>query len=166
MAGGFDGLRMTSAGGFDGLQGEHPRSIKSCFSGFIHFPRKRTLSGWALLFAMGKHTSKEFLYGRKHSRISKCRKTGTKVRSKSGPKTGPSRCPKHRKHRYTGKSSLQRGLKKGVQNRTQIAPKSHPNRIETGHETDVLVTRDWLDKLHGGNGPEEEYRGNGECMNS
>ena len=63
-----------------------PGVLKSGFSGFIHFPRKRTLSGWTLLFAMGKHTSKEFLYGRKHSRISKCRKTRTKVRSKSGQK--------------------------------------------------------------------------------
>jgi Cytochrome b/b6/petB len=56
------------------------------FSGLLHFATDRTLSGWTLLFAMGKHTSKEFLYGRKHSRISKCRKTGTKVRSKSGQK--------------------------------------------------------------------------------
>jgi hypothetical protein len=27
------------AGGFDGLQGEHPRSIKSCFSGLFTFPK-------------------------------------------------------------------------------------------------------------------------------
>jgi hypothetical protein len=62
------------------------RFLKSCFSGFIHFPRKRTLSGWALLFAMGKHTSKQFLYDREHVQVWKCRKTGTKVRSKSGQK--------------------------------------------------------------------------------
>jgi hypothetical protein len=52
-AGGFDGLRMTSAGGFDGLQGEHPRSIKSCFSGLFTFrgneplPDGHSCSRWA-----------------------------------------------------------------------------------------------------------------------
>jgi hypothetical protein len=86
LDGGNGQVVRCRAGGFDGLQGEHPRSIKSCFSGFIHFPRKRTLTGWGLLFAMGKVTSDDFLYGRKHSRISKCRKTRTKVRSKSGQK--------------------------------------------------------------------------------
>jgi hypothetical protein len=97
--------------------------MNSSFSEFIHFPRKRTLTGWAVLFAMGKHTSKEFLYGRKHSRISKCRKTRTKVRSKSGPKTGPDQHSNHRKRPYTGKSSLQRGLKKGSKLTSKMAPK-------------------------------------------
>jgi hypothetical protein len=115
---------------------------------------------------MGKHTSEEFRYGREHVRVWKCRKTGTKVRSKTGLKRGPDQHPKSRKRPYTGKSSFKRGVKKGSKKGSKIAPKSHPNRIETGHETDVLVTRDRLDKLHGGNGPEEEYRGNGECMNS
>ena len=90
-----------------------PRLMNSSFSGFIHFPRKRTLCGWALLFAMGKHTSKQFLYGRKHSRISKCPKTRSKTGVQTGPKRGPDQHPKSKKHRYTGKSSLQRGLKKG-----------------------------------------------------
>jgi hypothetical protein len=65
----------------------------------------RTLSGWTLLFAMGKHTSEEFLYGRKHSRISKCRKTRSKTGVQTGPKRGPDQHPKSRKHRYTGKYS-------------------------------------------------------------
>jgi hypothetical protein len=60
--------------------------LKSSFLGFIHFPRKRTLSGWALLFAMGKVTSDDFLCDREHVRVWKCRKTRTKVRSKSGQK--------------------------------------------------------------------------------
>jgi hypothetical protein len=60
--------------------------MNSSFSAFIHFPKKRTLSGWALLFAMGKVTSDDFLYGREHVRVWKCRKTRTKVRSKSGQK--------------------------------------------------------------------------------
>ncbi len=68
---------------------------------------------------MGKHTSKEFLYDREHVRVWKCRKTGTKVRSKSGPKTGPGQHPKHRKHRYTGISSLQHTSKRG----SKMAPK-------------------------------------------
>jgi hypothetical protein len=122
-AGGFDGLRMTSAGGFDGLRGGYPRFLNSSFSAFIHFPKKRTLCGWALLFAMGKHTSKEFLCGRKHSRISKCPKTRSKVRSKSGPKRGPSQHPKSRKHRYTGKSSLQRGQKRYPKSSSKTTPK-------------------------------------------
>jgi hypothetical protein len=63
------------------------------FSGLLHFATDRTLSGWTLLFAMGKHTSKEFLHGRKHSRISKCPKTRSKVRSKSGPKQVPTSTP-------------------------------------------------------------------------
>jgi hypothetical protein len=100
--------------------------LKSSFSAFIHFPKKRTLTGWALLFAMGKHTSKEFLYGRKHSRISKCPKT----RSKTGPKTdlkrGPDQHPKSRKRPYTGKSSLQRASKKG----SKLTPKMTPKMMD------------------------------------
>jgi len=106
--------------------------MNSSFSDFIHFPRKRTLTGWAVLFAMGKHTSKEFLYDREHVRVWKCRKTGTKVRSKSGSKTGPDQHPQPRKRPYTGKSSLQRASKKGskmeVKNGTKIRPKRTRNR--------------------------------------
>jgi hypothetical protein len=93
------------------------------FSGLLHFATDRTLSGWTLLFAMGKHTSKEFLYGRKHSRISKRPKTRSKVRSKSGSKTRPGQHPKSKKHPYTGKSSLQRGLKKGPKSSSKMTPK-------------------------------------------
>jgi hypothetical protein len=96
------------------------------FLAFVHFPRKRTLSGWTLLFAMGKHTSKEFLYGRKHSRISKRPKTRSKVRSKSGSKTRPGQHPKSKKHRYTGKSSLQRGQKKY----SKTSPKTTPKMMD------------------------------------
>jgi hypothetical protein len=81
-AGGFDGLQISR----NGLRGGYPRFLNCSFSGFIHFPKKRTLTGWALLFAMGKVTSKDFLYGREHVRVWKCRKTRTKVRSKSGQK--------------------------------------------------------------------------------
>jgi hypothetical protein len=64
-----------------------PRGVSGGqFLAFVHFPKKRTLTGWALLFAMGKVTSKDFLYGREHVRVWKCRKTRTKVRSKSGQK--------------------------------------------------------------------------------
>jgi hypothetical protein len=101
-----------------------PRLMNSSFSGFIHFPRKRTLCGWALLFAMGKHTSEEFRYGREHVRVWKCRKTGTKVRSKSGPKRGPSQHPKSRKHGYTGKYSNGRTPKKRAKNEVQSTQKS------------------------------------------
>jgi hypothetical protein len=93
------------------------------FSGLLHFATDRTLTGWTLLFAMGKHTSKEFLCGRKHSRISKRPKTRSKVRSKSGPKTGPDQHSNHRKRPYTGKSSLQRGLKKGPKSNSKMTPK-------------------------------------------
>jgi hypothetical protein len=99
------------------------RLLKSNFSGFLRFPTNRTLTGWAVLFAMGKHTSKQFLYDREHVRVWKCRKTGTKVRPKTGLKRGPSQHLKSRKHRYTGKSSLQRG-QKSTQKRVQKRPQN------------------------------------------
>jgi hypothetical protein len=105
--------------------------LKSSFSGFIHFSRKRTLCGWALLFAMGKHTSKEFLYGRKHSRVFECREIRSKTGSKTGLKRGPSQHPKHRKHRYTGKSSLQRGQKKYSKTTPKMVVKS-TSKIASG----------------------------------
>jgi|JI9StandDraft_2_1071091.scaffolds.fasta_scaffold36623_2 hypothetical protein len=134
VGGDVAGFLLTAAGTLGGLPSAlklAPELVKLVpggvsgvqFLGFIHFPRKRTLTGWAVLFAMGKHTSKEFLYDREHVRVWKCRKTGTKVRSKSGPKTGPSRCPKHRKHRYTGKSSLQRGQKRSLKSSPKTTPK-------------------------------------------
>jgi hypothetical protein len=64
------------------------------------------------LFAMGKVTSDDFLYGRKHSRISKCPKTRSKVRSKSGSKTRPGQHLQPRKRPYTGKSSCKWGQKR------------------------------------------------------
>ena len=93
------------------------------FLAFIHFPTKRTLTGWALLFAMGKVTSDDFLYGREHVRVWKCRKTRSKSGTKSGLKRGPSQHPKSRKRPYTGKSSLQRGLKKGPKSSSKILQK-------------------------------------------
>jgi hypothetical protein len=93
------------------------------FSGLLHFATNRTLSGWALLFAMGKVTSDDFLYGRKHSQIFECREIRSKTGSKTGLKRGPSRCPKHRKHRYTGKSSLQRGQKRSLKSSPKTTPK-------------------------------------------
>jgi hypothetical protein len=98
--------------------------LNSNFSGFIHFPTNRTLSGWTLLFAMGKHTSKEFLYDREHSRISKCGKTRSKTGSKTGLKGGPSQHPKSKKHRYTGKYSNGRTPKKRAKNEVQSTQKS------------------------------------------
>jgi hypothetical protein len=85
--------------------------LKSSFLGFIHFSTNRSSAGWALLPRMTKVTSEQFRCGREHVRVSKCRKTRAKVGSKTGLKRGPSRCPKHRKHRYTGKSSFKRGSK-------------------------------------------------------
>jgi hypothetical protein len=93
------------------------------FSGLLHFVTDRTLSGWTLLFAMGKHTSKEFLYDREHVRVWKCRKTRSKSGTKSGLKRGPSQHPKSKKHRYTGKSSLQRGQKKYSKTSPKTTPK-------------------------------------------
>ncbi len=107
--------------------------LKSSFLGFIHFPRKRTLSGWALLFAMGKHTSKEFLCGRKHSRVFECREIRSKSGTKTGLKRGPSRCPKHRKHRYTGKSSFKRGVKMELENATNRPPNERSNARAKSH---------------------------------
>ena len=101
----------------------YPRLMNSSFSGLLHFATDRTLSGWALLFAMGKHTSDDFLYGRKHSRISKCPKTRSKVRSKSGSKTRPGQHVQPRKRPYTGKSSLQRGFQKGPKSSSKMTPK-------------------------------------------
>jgi hypothetical protein len=101
-----------------------PRGVSGGqFLAFVHFPRKRTLSGWALLFAMGKHTSKEFLYDREHVRVWKCRKTGTKVRPKSGLKRGPSQHPKSKKHPYTGKSANGRTPKTRSKIEAQATPK-------------------------------------------
>jgi hypothetical protein len=91
------------------------------FLGFIHFPRKRTLTGWELLCRMTKVTSEQFRYGREHVRVWKCRKTRSKSGTKSGSKTRPGQHPQPRKRPYTGKSSLQRASKKG----SKIAPKSH-----------------------------------------
>jgi hypothetical protein len=65
---------------------DNPGPLKSSFTGFIDLTTDRTLTGWAVLFAMGEHTSKEFLYDREHVLVWKCRKTGTKVRSKTGQK--------------------------------------------------------------------------------
>jgi hypothetical protein len=117
---------------------DNPGPLKSSFTGFLHFATDRTLSGWELLCRMGKHTSKEFLYGRKHSRISKCRKTGTKVRSKSGLKTGPSRCPKHRKHRYTGKYSNGRTPKKESKIEPKTTLKLCTNQLKNGNRLTTL----------------------------
>jgi hypothetical protein len=110
--------------------------LKSSFLGFIHFWTNRSSAGWALLFPMGKVTSDDFLYDREHVRVWKCRKTRAKVGSKTGLKRGPSRCPKHRKHRYTGKSSFKRGVKMELENATNRSPnkrskvraKSHSER--------------------------------------
>ncbi len=112
--------------------------LKSSFLGFLHFPTLGTSAGWELLCRMVKHTSKEFLCGREHVRVWKCRKTGTKVRSKSGVKTRPSRCPKHRKHRYTGKSSLQRG-QTGYPNWSSKTPlNSAQNQLKNGSRFTTL----------------------------
>jgi hypothetical protein len=92
------------------------------FSGLLHFATDRTLSGWTLLFAMGKHTSKEFLCGRKHSRVFECREIRSKTGSKTGLKRGPSQHPKSKKHRYTGKSSFKRGVKMELENATNRPP--------------------------------------------
>jgi hypothetical protein len=120
------------------------------FSGLLHFATDRTLSGWTLLFAMGKHTSKEFLHGRKHSRISKRPKTRSKSGTKSGLKTGPSRCPKHRKHRYTGKSSFKRGVKMELENATNRPPNERSNARAKSHSErwvrDRILVRRGLDK--------------------
>jgi hypothetical protein len=105
------------------------------FSGLLHFATDRTLSGWTLLFAMGKHTSKEFLYDREHVRVWKCRKTGTKVRSKSGPKTGPDQHPQPRKHPYTGKSANGRTPKTRSKIEVQTTPKltvKYTSKIASG----------------------------------
>jgi hypothetical protein len=110
------------------------------FSGLLHFATDRTLSGWELLCRMVKHTSKEFLYGRKHSQIFECREIRSKTGSKTGLKRGPSRCPKHRKHRYTGKSSLQRGLK--------TESKIHPKRSRKSHHRVRHAGLHGLDAIH------------------
>jgi hypothetical protein len=130
------GFLLTAAGTFGGLPSaskQAPELVKLVpggvsgvqFLAFVHFPRKRTLSGWALLFAMGKVTSDDFLYGRKHSRISKCRETRSKVRSKSGSKTGPGQHPKSKKHPYTGKSSCKWGQKRY----SKTSPKTTPQMM-------------------------------------
>jgi hypothetical protein len=75
---------------------------------------------------MGKHTSKEFLCGRKHSRVFECREILSKTGSKTGPKTGPDQHPKSRKHRYTGKYSNGR------------TPKTR-SRIEVKNDSKMMV---------------------------
>ena len=128
------GFLLTAAGTLGGLLSASkqapelvklvPRGVSDGqFLAFVHFPKKRTLCGWALLFAMGKHTSEEFRYGREHVQVWKCRKTGTKVRSKTGLKRGPDQHSKSKKHPYTGKSSLQRASKKVLKNESKNDPK-------------------------------------------
>ena len=102
---------------------DNPGPLKSSFTGFLHFAADRTLSGWELLCRMGKHTSKEFLYDREHVRVWKCRKTGTKVRSKSRSKTRPGQHPQPRKHPYTGKSANGGTPKSRSKNEVQNDPK-------------------------------------------
>jgi hypothetical protein len=78
---------------------------------------------------MVKHTCKQFLCGRKHSRISKCPKTRSKVRSKSGSKMGLASPitmgPKRRNVHSTG---LHGGRK-----RTKTGQKRYPNRAQKHH---------------------------------
>jgi len=99
------------------------RLLKSSFLGFIHFSTNRSSAGWALLPRMGKVTSDDFLCGREHSRISKCREIRSKTGSKTGLKRGPDQHPQPRKRPYTGKSSLQRGLKNGLKSSPKTTPK-------------------------------------------
>jgi hypothetical protein len=92
---------------------------------------------------MGKVTSDDFLCGRKHSRISKCRKTRTKVRSKSGSKMGLASPimmgPKRRNVHSTGLHGGRRNAKKGVKMEPKKATKFCPKwttdlpRYSTNH---------------------------------
>jgi hypothetical protein len=96
----------------------YPRLMNSSFSGLLHFATDRTLSGWALLFRMGKHTSEDFLHGGIDTRIFKARETLSKTRSKSWSKHVPTSTP------ITGKldihaNRLSSGASKRVQNRAQ-----------------------------------------------
>jgi hypothetical protein len=111
----------------------HPRFLNSSFSGFIHFPRKRTLTGWAVLFAMGKHTSEQFRYGREHVRVPKCPETRVKPCAKTGLKRGPDQHPKSRKRPYTGKSSFKRGVKMELENATNRPPNERSNARAKSH---------------------------------
>jgi hypothetical protein len=93
------------------------------FSGLLHFATDRTLSGWTLLFAMGKVTSDDFLCGGIDNQIFECREIRSKTGSKTGLKRSRGQHPKSKKHPYTGKSSLQRGLKKGPKSSSKMTPK-------------------------------------------
>ena len=102
------------------------RLLKSSFLGFLHFATLGTSAGWELLCRMTKVTSEQFRYGREHVRVWKCRKTRSKSGTKSGSKTRPGQHPKSKKHRYTGKSSLQRGQKKY----SKTSPKTTPKMMD------------------------------------
>jgi hypothetical protein len=99
--------------------------LNSSFSAFIHFATDRTLTGWALLFAMGKVTSDDFLCDREHVRVWKCRKTGTKVRSQSGSKTRPGQ------HPPTQKTSIYRQIVSpaGPKKESKIESKNDPKMM-------------------------------------